>query len=359
VDTSGMLQMGLQRETQGLEREGTGLGLAVAGPEAAKGLAATAYKEGIAAQQPIDMGEGWYSGGKYFADPYKQQSRLTGAIGKLAGAQGLSAEGEGKERVRQSEIGMHGASAAASAAHAALSKSTMEAGKYQKVKDADGNEYLYNTTTKEFIGAPGTTPLGGEKKYPTTVPKGATESDKAAGFNVMRIMNAGKHIAAMKEETFAPKAPEAFIRALPLAGDSKMGEGLANWSSTPERQVSRQAQRDMIEALVWLDTGAAANAGQVASLTDSHMAALTDSKLSKQYKIDRILGLIEAGKLRAGRAWTQGAEDASKSLIQKLGGLYGDVPVEAGRARTTTGGLPTAAAPTAAPTAGRVVKGNW
>jgi hypothetical protein len=137
----------------------------------------------------------------------------------------------------------------------------------------------------------------------------------------------------------APGATEGFLRSLPFIGDSRMVEGVASAASSPERQVSRQAQRDMVEALIWLDTGASANEGQVNRLMDAYMPSYTDSEKAKQYKMDRILGILETGKIRSGRAWTQQAEDAANYLRQTLPKLFGAVP---GRGEVA-GGQPTVA----------------
>jgi len=361
TDTSGLLKMGLQRETQGLQREGTGLGLAVAGPEAARGLASSAYKEGQEAQRPMEMGEGWYSGGQYYADPYKQQDRLKAALGGQAKAQEQFGEAAGKQQLRQSEIGLHGAQAGQAAAMAEKLKQEMDIGKYQKFKDENtGREMFWDAKGQNVIDPVGGTMTnlstgqvtgggaGGAQRptqYPTTVPKGATESNAAASFNVQRIANAAKHFSAMGPESAAPQAAEATIRSLPLAGKSDLAEGAASWSSSPKRQVSRQAQRDMVEAIVWLDTGAAANPEQFQSLRDAYMPSMTDSPLAKKYKMDRILGIIEAGKVRAGRAWTQQAEDSSDYLKRELPKMFGAVAASEGG--VTTGARANVAAPTA------------
>jgi len=361
-NTQALQKMGLQRETEGAQQQGLGYATAISGPREAAPLAAAQFKEGMDKQGPWQVGEGWYAGGQYVQDPFKRQTRLSQALHGQSQAQTGFGEAESQEKSREATRAHTGQQMSLAREKWGMEKQALQqaldSGKYTKVKDADGNEYLFDAKTKQLInplaaggGAAGAggAPGAPGQQYPTKMSLKATEGEKNTIYNVGRIINSGQHITEMGKGAAAPGWKEAAIRATPFLGESSLGLGAANLVAGPDRQVSQQAQRDMIDALLYLSTGAAFSKGQFEGQLESYMPQWSDSPKSKKYKMDRLASVIESGKQRAGRAWTQDAESKTRALVQSLGGMYGTPEHR--------GALPqaTAAAPAPSATGGKRV----
>ena len=141
-------------------------------------------------------------------------------------------------------------------------------------------------------------PVGGFKKAPT-------EDERKTSYNVGRILQSAKmvqDVAAKDKGSLAPGVVEAAAGVVPLWDTAQ--EGLKNLSRSSNRQIVNQSQADIIDSLLFLATGAAYNKEQLAQQRASYQPNFTDSPEAVNAKNERMQGLIEAAKVRAGNAWT-------------------------------------------------------
>lgn len=85
------------------------------------------------------------------------------------------------------------------------------------------------------------------------------------------------------------------------------------------RRTVHDSQRDMLDALLTLGTGAAYNSEQLTGAMASHFPQYNDSPEEIAVKNNRLLRLIEAAKANAGPAWAQ-VEPAITPYMQQLSG---------------------------------------
>jgi hypothetical protein len=74
------------------------------------------------------------------------------------------------------------------------------------------------------------------------------------------------------------------------------------------------AQRDALDALLYLATGAAYNKEQLQGQMDAYIPAFTDKDEAVAAKKARMTNLIETAKIRAGKAWTPEMDNALTAL---------------------------------------------
>jgi hypothetical protein len=191
--------------------------------------------------------------------------------------------------------------------------------------DAEGNVRMYDAAGNEI----GMLPKAGK---PAAAAGGAaaTESERLAGYNAGRALDAAKRIAAaikQSPEATAPGEVEAFTS---LFVDPNFVRG-------EERQRVSSAQREMIDALLTLATGAAYNREQLEGQMESYVPRYTDRPGTREDKRTALLGLIQNAKLKAGRAWTPEMDASFEQLLTPLGGKTDLQPPPAG---TATGRIP-------------------
>lgn len=152
--------------------------------------------------------------------------------------------------------------------------------------------------------APGT-PLKGKGKE-------LAVTEQQASYNVGRILDAAKEINAAVQ-----KDPGAFKPGALEAASSSMGAaGAANAARNAQRQIVYGAQRDALDAMLYLATGAAYNREQLEGQMAAYMPAFTDKPEALEAKRKRMLGLIQNAKTRAGKAWTPELEKSLNVLMQ-------------------------------------------
>jgi hypothetical protein len=169
--------------------------------------------------------------------------------------------------------------------------------------DAEGNVRMYNKQGIEI----GMLPKAGKPAAPAAG-AGASESERIAGYNAGRALAAAQRIAtAVKEdpEATAPGAGEAFTN---LFVDP-------NLIRSEERQRVSAAQREMIDALLTLATGAAYNKEQLEGQMESYIPRWTDKEGTRADKRAALLDLIENAKIKAGRSWTPEMDAAFEALL--------------------------------------------
>lgn len=136
-------------------------------------------------------------------------------------------------------------------------------------------------------------------------------SEQQASYNLGRILDAAKEInAALKKD------PNALKPGMGEASAASVGlSGTANVVRSAQRQIVYGAQRDALDAMLYLATGAAYNKEQLEGQMAAYVPAFTDKPDAVEAKRVRMLGLIQNAKVRAGKAWTPEMDAASQALL--------------------------------------------
>jgi hypothetical protein len=140
--------------------------------------------------------------------------------------------------------------------------------------------------------------------------KDATVSEQQAAYNVSRVLNAAnqiKEIGSTNLSSGKPGPVEAFASSFGM-------EGTANVARSADRQIVYGAQRDALDALLYLATGAAYNKEQLAGQMAAYIPAFTDKAPAITAKKERLAELVKSAKIRAGKAWTPDMEAAMQTL---------------------------------------------
>jgi len=140
-------------------------------------------------------------------------------------------------------------------------------------------------------------------------------SEQQAAYNIGRVLTAAneiKNISSTDPSSVQPGAAEA------LAASVGMG-GTANLARSANRQIVQGAQRDALDALLYLATGAAYNKEQLQGQMEAYIPAYTDKPPQLAAKKTRMTELIKSAKIRAGNAWTPEMDTALKSLMAPAG----------------------------------------
>jgi len=138
-----------------------------------------------------------------------------------------------------------------------------------------------------------------------------TVTEQRDAYNVGRVISAARQIAsqtAASPSSKKPSAMEAFVGEIPGI------RGAVGAIRSAPRQVVVSAQRDMIDSLLYLSTGAAYNKEQYEGQIDSYLPQYLDKDETVQAKAERLRDLIQSAKVRVGKAWTPEMDAAVASL---------------------------------------------
>jgi hypothetical protein len=174
----------------------------------------------------------------------------------------------------------------------------------QQVKMDDGTIGIMNMDTGAVTPATlGGAPVKGQDALKTAV------SEQQAAYNIGRLLTAAnqiKDITGKDPSSMKPGATEAFASSVGMGGT-------ANLARPANRQIVQGAQRDALDALLYLATGAAYNKEQLLGQMEAYIPAFTDAKETVVAKQTRMADLIQSAKARAGKAWTPQMDAAMKT----------------------------------------------
>lgn len=135
-------------------------------------------------------------------------------------------------------------------------------------------------------------------------------SEQQASYNIGRVLTAANQI-----NTISKKDPSAIQPGGTEALASSIGMGgTANAARNANRQIVYGAQRDALDALLYLATGAAYNKEQLEGQMAAYIPSYTDKDETVLAKQARMTDLIKSAKTRAGKAWTPEMDKAMQSL---------------------------------------------
>jgi hypothetical protein len=153
------------------------------------------------------------------------------------------------------------------------------------------------------VPVPGT---GGSKTKDLTV------QEQTSSYNINRLLRGAAAIKKAVETSPSanvPSATEAFVESLPFISSA------VNFTRGPQRQIVVAAQRDVLDALLYLATGAAYNKEQLEGQRESYIPAYSDEPETIASKRERLAQLVMDAKTRAGRAWTPKLDKAANTLF--------------------------------------------
>jgi hypothetical protein len=157
--------------------------------------------------------------------------------------------------------------------------------------------------------APGSPVKGAPKNKDISV------SEQQASYNIARVLNAADEIGKITKKDPKALAPGAIEAAFKSSGL----EGAANVARSTNRQIVNGAQRDALDALLYLATGAAYNKEQLQGAFEAYIPSYTDDTGTREAKQARMTSLIQDAKIRAGKAWTPKMDAAMTSLTGSTG----------------------------------------
>ena len=153
------------------------------------------------------------------------------------------------------------------------------------------------------VPVPGT---GGSKTKDLTV------QEQTSSYNINRLLRGAAAIKKAVETSPSANVPsgtEAFVESLPFISSA------VNFTRGPQRQIVVAAQRDVLDALLYLATGAAYNKEQLEGQRESYIPAYSDEPETIDSKRERLAQLVMDAKTRAGRAWTPKLDEAANTLF--------------------------------------------
>lgn len=136
----------------------------------------------------------------------------------------------------------------------------------------------------------------------------ATEGERTAATLLKRLEFSERQLEQAVSEKPSASTPNALAQGLRAVG----AEPIANAVSSAERQRIDAAQLDILDAALTLGTGAAYTREQLEGYRKSYFPQLNDKPDTVRDKAARLQNVIDAAKIKAGRAGPQpGAKDSS------------------------------------------------
>jgi hypothetical protein len=175
-----------------------------------------------------------------------------------------------------------------------------------------GKTQAYARDIVASLGGGGAAPAAGGAPVKGPVKGDApTVPEQSASYNINRVLQAATEIQRVTKANPAANAPsavEATVGSLPL-----ISQGI-NFTRSSDRQIVAAAQRDLLDGLLYLATGAAYNKEQLQGQMESYIPSYSDKAATVKSKRDRLTNLIATAKSRAGRAWTPQMDAALNAL---------------------------------------------
>ena len=145
----------------------------------------------------------------------------------------------------------------------------------------------------------------------------ARVDEQNTAFNAKRLLNSANRIVSAINRN--PDAKSAGVVEAVSKGVPWIGEGTAAVVRSGDRQIVEQNYEGVVDALLFLATGAAYNKEQREATINEIKPLFTDKPAALQDKKEKLLEYIQAAKIKSGRAWTPELEEA----MQKVASLYG------------------------------------
>ena len=344
-DTTGLVNLGREREGVGAEQRTRGM-LFAGAPREYQTLSQPNYSAGLAKEGPWEVGEGFYSQGKYTEDPFKRRAGLVKAMQAQGKAGGDFAGDFGREETAKYARAQSAASAEASRAQTAKTRQEIDLGKYGKIKGESGEETLYRVKPDgniEYLGGPDTGAPGAsaapggmiDPNAPGALPRVKLNDAQGKAMNYgARTAEAASIIDAIGAE-YSPTSVslKGGLQALPVAG-GVLGYGYNQMMGKNEQKIE-QAQRNFINAVLRRESGAVISKEEFANARHQYFpqpgddpAVLTQKKQNRDmvirnFAIESGPGRNEVMRVMQRGAPQGGAGGKPQRSLDDLKGQYG------------------------------------
>jgi hypothetical protein len=151
---------------------------------------------------------------------------------------------------------------------------------------------------------------GGKPAEPAGKPANVTEQQASTA--TQRLLRRAQEISSVlsaNKKAEAPTALEAGMENVPLLSRA------TNLVRSEDRQIVSSAQDDILDALLYLSTGAAYNKEQLAQQKSAYLPSWSDKPATREIKRQRLVQAIEGARVRAGRAWSPELDAAMQQLL--------------------------------------------
>lgn len=151
---------------------------------------------------------------------------------------------------------------------------------------------------------------GGKPAEPAGKPANVTEQQASTA--TQRLLRRAQEISTVlsaNKKAEAPTALEAGMENVPLLSRA------TNLVRNEDRQIVSSAQDDILDALLYLSTGAAYNKEQLAQQKSAYLPSWSDKPATREIKRQRLVQAIEGARVRAGRAWSPELDAAMQQLL--------------------------------------------
>jgi hypothetical protein len=153
--------------------------------------------------------------------------------------------------------------------------------------------------------------LGGNRK--------PREDEVRSAYNLNRISRRAEMIASIAKENPALQKP-GFLEQVARGQEWEIMEGLLQ---PEERQIIESAQADILDAALWLATGAAYNREQLLGQAKAYLPKWQDKPRTIAYKREALADLIQAAHLRAGAAVDPSTLERSLAALDSIYSIPG------------------------------------
>jgi hypothetical protein len=172
---------------------------------------------------------------------------------------------------------------------------------------------VYNEKTGQTTYVPRQQAIGMTPASAAPKPVDTTQSEEQAATNTARLLRRSREIAAALQRNpsaEAPSALEASIQNIPVLSAA------TNLVRNTDRQIVASAQDDILDALLYLATGAAYNKEQLQQQKSAYLASWSDSAETRAIKRQRLTDMVRDAKIRAGNAWTPELDSQLNLLLE-------------------------------------------
>jgi hypothetical protein len=172
---------------------------------------------------------------------------------------------------------------------------------------------VWNPVTQQMEFASRGQIAKGGLQPPSARPEPPTLNEQQASTATRRLLQRATEISDVVSRNRSAEAPgvgEALVENIPFISRA------TNLVRSQDRQVVASAQADVLDALLYLATGAAYNKEQLEQQKLAYLASWSDTKEVRALKRQRLVQMIDNAKVRAGRAWSPELDAAMQKLLE-------------------------------------------
>lgn len=178
---------------------------------------------------------------------------------------------------------------------------------------------IYDPDTKTVRYVPRSEAIGkapasaAPKEKPEKEPPVSAQQAATATARLLQRTNEIFEVLKTAPSAEAPGALEAAVGATPGISAA------TNLLRSSERQIVASAQDDILDALLYLATGAAYNKEQLQQQKNAYLSNWSDTPATRAVKRKRLVDMIGNAKIRAGAAWTPDLDKQMSTLFELAG----------------------------------------